>query len=311
MTTILITGIGGDIGQCIATIIRESLGAACRLIGCDTHEQHGGKLFVDAFGRLPGARDPGYLEALLSVIDSESVDTVIPMTEPELGTLLPAFLKHPRINWITPGAGVIEAGVDKLKTAQALTRLGITMPWTHAVSGGPPREYPCIVKSRYGSGSRAVHKAHDRTEAEYFGQRIPDAIYQEYLEPDDREVTCAVYRTRDGRVAVLQLLRRLSGGFTGWAQVIRDAAVEDLCRRAAEGLELRGSMNVQLRLTATGPRVFEINPRFSSTALMRHRIGYSDVLWSLDEAEGRPVEFSAVPAGTIVVRTQGAAVIHR
>jgi len=311
MTTILITGIGGDIGQCVATIIRESFGTACRLIGCDTHEQHGGKLFVDAFGRLPVARDPGYLEALLSLIDSESVDTIIPMTEPELGSLLPAFAKHPGINWITPGARVIEAGVDKLETAEALTRIGIAMPWTHPVSAGPPREYPCIVKSRYGSGSRAVHKAHDGTEAEYHARRIPDAIYQEYLEPDDREVTCAVYRARDGRVVVLQLLRRLSGGFTGWAEVIRDVAVEDLCRRAAEGLDLRGGMNVQLRLTASGPRVFEINPRFSSTALMRHRIGFSDVLWSLDEATGRPVEFPAVAAGTIVVRTQGAAVIHR
>jgi carbamoyl-phosphate synthase large subunit len=70
-------------------------------------------------------------------------------------------------------------------------------------------------------------------------------------------------------------------------------------------------MNVQLRLTAAGPRVFEINPRFSSTALMRHRIGFSDVLWSLDEAAGRPVEFPAVAADTIVVRTQGAAVIPR
>jgi carbamoyl-phosphate synthase large subunit len=311
MTTILITGIGGDIGQCVATIIRESLGADCRLIGCDTHEQHGGELYVDAFARIPIARDPGYLDALLSLIDSESVDTVIPMTEPELGSLLPVFAEHPGINWITPGASVIEAGIDKLETAKALTRIGIAMPWTHPVSAGTPGAYPCIVKSRYGSGSRAVHKAHDGTEAEYLARRVPDAIYQEYLEPDDREVTCAVYRARDGQVAVLQLLRRLSGGYTGWAQVIRDAAVEDLCRRAADGLDLRGSMNVQLRLTASGPRVFEMNPRFSSTALMRHRIGYSDVLWSLDEAAGRPVEFPAVAADTIVVRTQGAAVIPR
>src|SRR5687768_6011871 len=127
MNTILITGIGGDIAQCVATIVRESLGAACRLVGCDTHEQHGGKLFVDAFGRLPVASDPGYVDALLSLIDSESVDTVIPMTEPELRTLLPVFMKHPRINWITPGARVIEAGVDKLETAQALTGMGIAM----------------------------------------------------------------------------------------------------------------------------------------------------------------------------------------
>jgi carbamoyl-phosphate synthase large subunit len=156
-----------------------------------------------------------------------------------------------------------------------------------------------------------VHKAHTPSEADYFAQRDPEAIYQEYLEPDDREVTCAVYRARDGRIAVLQLLRRLVGGFTGWARVIRDDTVEAMCRRAAEALDLRGSMNVQLRLTADGPRIFEINPRFSSTVLMRHRIGFSDVVWTLDELAGRAIEFPAPPEGTIVVRTQGAAIVHR
>ena len=30
-----------------------------------------------------------------------------------------------------------------------------------------------------------------------------------------------------------------------------------------------------------GPRIFEINPRFSSTVMMRHAIGFSDVAWML------------------------------
>ena len=76
----------------------------------------------------------------------------------------------------------------------------------------------------------------------------------------------------------------------------------------AEGLDLRGSMNIQLRLTDKGPRVFEINPRFSSTVLMRHRIGFSDVLWALEEAEGKSVVFPEIPQDRIMVRVQGATV---
>jgi carbamoyl-phosphate synthase large subunit len=311
MSAILITGIGGDIGQCVATIVRETVGGTRRLIGCDTHEQHGGSLYVDAFQRVPAARDKGYLEALMSLIEAQSVTTVIPMTEPELELLGGVVAGGSAIAWITPGAKAIAAGIDKLATAQTLTAAGIPMPWTDRADAGPPRTYPCIVKSRRGSGSRSVHKAHTPSEADYFAQRDPEAIYQEYLEPDDREVTCAVYRARDGRIAVLQLLRRLVGGFTGWARVIRVDTVEAMCRRAAEALDLRGSMNVQLRLTADGPRIFEINPRFSSTVLMRHRIGFSDVVWTLDELAGRAIEFPTPREGTIVVRTQGAAIVHR
>lgn len=127
------------------------------------------------------------------------------------------------------------------------------------------------------------------------------------LEPADRELTCAVYRRQDGGVSVLVMLRRLTGGFTGWARVINDAETLRMCARIAVGLDLKGSMNIQLRITEKGPRVFEINPRFSSTVLMRHRIGFSDVLWAIQEAEGKSFEFPAIPSGKIMVRLQGAA----
>ena len=67
-------------------------------------------------------------------------------------------------------------------------------------------------------------------------------------------------------------------------------------------LNLNGSINIQLRLTKNGPRVFEINPRFSSTALMRHRIGFSDVLWAIDEAEDKVIDFPDIVTDECMVR---------
>jgi carbamoyl-phosphate synthase large subunit len=148
----------------------------------------------------------------------------------------------------------------------------------------------------------------DNADAAYLARKYPDAVFQEMLEPAEREITCAVYRRRDGAVASLLMLRRLAGGFTSWAQVIRDEATASMCQMIAEGLDLSGSMNIQLRLTDKGPRVFEINPRFSSTVLMRHRIGFSDVLWALEEAEGKSVVFPEIPQDRIMVRVQGATV---
>jgi carbamoyl-phosphate synthase large subunit len=53
--------------------------------------------------------------------------------------------------------------------------------------------------------------------------------------------------------------------------------------------------------------VFEINPRFSSTVLMRHRVGYTDVLWAIEEAEGKSIDFSEIAQDRMMVRLQGAA----
>ena len=82
-----------------------------------------------------------------------------------------------------------------------------------------------------------------------------------------------------------------------------------MCETIAKGLNLRGSMNIQMRLTTQGPRVFEINPRFSSTVLMRHRIGFSDVLWALDEAEGKELIFPQSKPNQILVRVQDVAIV--
>jgi carbamoyl-phosphate synthase large subunit len=230
------------------------------------------------------------------------------MSEPELGVMGPLIHELGDNRCITSGKKVVAAGIDKLATIDALRNFGLPVPWTFAVGERLPSEYPCILKNRFGSGSRAVFSVMDNVEAAYLARKYPDAIFQEMLEPAEREITCAVYRCRDGEVTSLLMLRRLAGGFTSWAQVIRDEVTANMCQVVAERLDLHGSMNIQLRLTDKGPRVFEINPRFSSTVLMRHRIGFSDVLWVLDEAEGKSVVFPEIPQDRIMVRVQGAAV---
>ena len=306
---ILITGIGGDIAQGVATIVREKR-PGVYLIGVDVHDQHGGHLFVDQFALVPSAGSLNYLDAIKAIVRKYSIDMVIPMSEPELAVASPFSELAPGVQWITPGKQVVRVGLDKLETMRALSGLGIPVPWTEPVSKGRPISYPCILKNRLGSGSRAVFTVANDEDADYLVKRYPGAIYQELLEPANREVTCAVYRSRTGEVASLLMLRRLTGGFTGWAKVIKHDETSRMCEAIAQGLDLQGSMNVQLRLTDKGPRVFEINPRFSSTVLMRHRIGFSDVLWALDEIEGKSVVFPEISEGRILVRVQGASVIE-
>lgn len=314
MRRILITAIGGDVAQAVAAIIRETVRDSY-VVGVDMEDRHGGALFVDALYRVPPASDVSYIPTIKTLIERERVSVVIPTSPAELAVVAETAHELDRpthIKWITAGPEAVAIGSDKLATARRLTALGIPVPWTIPVSEGvPPLAFPCILKRRAGWGSREVFTVRDEHDAKYLSRRHPDAIYQELLEPADREVTCALYRTADGRVAVLQLLRRLVGGVTGWARVIRDAETERVCRTIAEGLKLRGSMNVQLRITLDGPRVFEINPRLSSTVLMRHRLGFTDVVWALDEATGESVEFPEIPDGAIVVRTHGAAVVTR
>jgi carbamoyl-phosphate synthase large subunit len=306
--TILITGIGGDIAQGIATIVRETF-PEWRIVGADVHERHGGALFVDALARAPFASDPHYDDWLRDVIAREGVDLCLPMSESELMHLARNTQATPLVApLVMANPRAIDVGSDKLRTSEFLASIGVARPWTiPAETLAATTPLPCIFKARRGAGSKAVFVCNTPGEIEFYRGRYPAAVLQELLLPADREVTCAVFRSR-GQTAVLQLLRTLVGGFTGWAQVIDDPAVTAQCRQVADGLDLHGSINVQLRITSEGPRIFEINPRFSSTVLIRHRMGFRDVAWSLQDVLGEPVQFHQPPAGTIAVRVQGAAV---
>jgi carbamoyl-phosphate synthase large subunit len=308
MKSVLITGIGGDISQGVATILRECRKDLC-LVGVDVHLQHGGKLFVDFYETVPSAADPNYLSALETIIEKYQIGIFIPMTEPELGILQSSFDSlFPGVKWIIAGTEVVSVGLDKLATIRAIEELGLPVPWTIPVRDGNPLGYPCILKNRYGSGSREVFELQNDEDSTYFRKRFPNAIFQEKLEPADREVTCAVYRALDGAVYSLLMLRRLTGGFTGWAKLISNKEITLMCERIATGLNMKGAMNIQLRITDHGPRVFEINPRFSSTVLMRHRLGFTDLLWAIEEAEGKEINYLPVSSNKIMVRIQEAAI---
>lgn len=312
MKTILITGIGGDIAQGIATIVRETF-PQWRVLGMDIHDRHGGGLFVERVFRAPPVSDSSYGKWMEDLVARESVDICMPTSEPELIYLS----QHAggvigRARLVLANAKAIDVGRDKLRTAEFLESIGIARPWTvPAEAFGPEIALPCILKSRRGAGSKAVFVCRNAGDVEFYRERYSPAILQELLLPADQEVTCAVFRSQQGHVAVVQLLRTLVGGFTGWAQVIDDQAVAAQCTRVAEALDLRGAINVQLRLTPAGPRIFEINPRFSSTVLIRHRMGFRDVVWSLQEILGEDVAFQQPAVGTIGVRVQGAALCHQ
>lgn len=304
---VLITAIGGDIAQGIAAILRQSF-PDWRLTGIDVHSRHAGSLFVDRFREAPRASDAAYEDVLKTIVNQDAIDLVIPMSEAELQLL--ASRGHNEIG----GAGLlmanplaIEVGADKLRTAQFLASIGVPAPWTELSENFLAQKHlPCIFKPRRGAGSKAVFRCETAEEVAFYRDWHADAIVQELLLPSDQEVTCGVFRTGNGRIAVLQLLRTLTGGFTGWAQVIDDPEVFSQCFRLAEALNLRGSINVQLRITENGPRIFEINPRFSSTVLMRHQMGFSDLVWSIQDLAGENIQFFSPQAGTTAVRLQGA-----
>ena len=277
----LITGFSGDIAQSVARILRSEY-KDCRIIGCDSNLDPFAASLADASFTSPEAKSGGYIEFISFICVSEKIDLIIPITEAEIDIFTSDKIEISS-KILMANKLAIEVGLDKFKTSQFISKLGNYAPRTYLEFDSNQLVFPIILKPRKGHGSRNVFKCSNQDEVDFYEKRIESPVYQELLQPANMEVTCGVYSNGDGKSISIQLLRKLSGGRTHWAKVIQDQEITELCGNIAKNLELKGAINVQLILTSEGPKVFEINPRYSSTVEMRHKLGFTDLIWGIKE----------------------------
>lgn len=281
---VLVTGCGGDIGLAIGRILQESKIVEA-VIGCDVQEDHAGRVFFDDCFLVERATSPNYIDVLLQLVEKERVDLVIPSSEPELRTLYANNFFGRQGLFLTANKKAMEIGFDKYRTAKFLQENGLPHPWTQIAAHGVPPEFPCILKSRTGCGSKDVRILVEKD----YNRSVPyneDDIFQELIEGDNAEYTCGLFRSSSGETRSIILRRKLYGGLTGSGTVETNPEIEDLLHVIGVHLNLQGSINVQLRLRSGIPYVFEINPRFSSTVRFRNQLGFSDVIWSMQDHQG-------------------------
>ena len=296
---VLITGCRFEIGQGLCRILKMTHTAAF-VIGADSSSNHAGAVVFDAIEQTPQCDDPAYFDSIRLLCQRHRIDLIIPMSEAEIEL----FAAHQftstfdGIPVLLPNEQAIFVGQDKLATIEFFAQQDIPHPWTRAVESDDPLEVPCIIKPRDGNESKGVLIVSDAGMVPALRRSRPDHIWQELLTPESEEYTCGLFRSFSGEFRSISLRRRLQGGYTSDGVVVHNDEINMYLRRIAESLQLRGAINVQLKLTDNGPVAFEINPRFSSTVVFRHLLGFQDFVWSLMDIRGLvPADYYPAPAG--------------
>lgn len=288
---VLVTGCGGDIGQSIGKIL-NGCDFIEKLIGTDISDKNASIFIYNTFTKGIPCSNPAYLATLKKMVEENEIDVVIPVSEPELRFFSKNKIERKigNASILTVSQMAMEVGFDKLSTAIFLKEQGLPYPETRDLdlieSAG---NLPVILKSRTGSGSSKVYVVHDEEEFYFIKKRNKGFIAQDYLDEGEGEYTCGLFRSKAGIARTIIFKRELLGGFSGYGEVINNEAINSLLTKIADGLNLVGSINVQLRLNNKGPIVFEINPRFSSTVLFRHMFGFEDLIWSLNDLVNMPL----------------------
>ena len=258
------------------------------MVGTDLSTDHPGTLIFDHFELTTPPDHPHYFQFIRSIVREHKVDLIVPMSESEIYRFAAEGYddSFEGVPLLTADGRSVAVGQDKLTTVEFFAEHGIPHPWTVVVGKQDPLEVPCVIKPRRGNEGENFLIVNDPDWVPILRRSRPHDIWQELLLPEEEEYTCGLFRSRSGEVRSIAMRRRLQGGYTSAGEVVCNQEVEQYLRQIAEALSLRGSINVQLKMTLKGPVAFEINPRFSSTVVFRHLLGFQDFIWSMQDLKG-------------------------
>jgi carbamoyl-phosphate synthase large subunit len=290
---ILISAVGGDIGSSAVRSLRKKVR---KIVGCDMNPYSPVLEFIDEFYKAPPASDiETYMDFIKSVIDKEDVGFFLPISDAEITVLNSRReeLNHLGIKQLINNEIIVNNFIDKLKTADYLTRLGLRAPKTVLLKDYDGSfGFPLVVKPRSGHGSKQFYKVEDQADLDY--ARLKDdgfLIAQECIGSDLEEYTTGVFS--DGSsVSSITFWRKLGfGGLSVEAHLVDEPFLDDLAERIAKDTGLIGSINIQSRRLGDIFIPFEVNPRLSSTLLFRKKFGFDDAVWWLDVLCGKEHSF--------------------
>ena len=284
-----LSSIGGLLAQNVASCVRDQF-SDVQIIGSDTHKEHAGTNFADTVLIVERVESEKFLSSLSDNLREHKPQYYFPLNESELGLLsslsskdLDGLFTETQIVW--SGKQVLDTFLDKESTMIFLDSIQLKRPKSYLSNDFGSYRYPLIVKPRSSSGSKSLFLCNNLQEVKSALVFVKNPIIQEFIPDQDGEYTVGVFAKKGNEIRTIAFRRRLSpGGGTSWCETHYDSKLVGICEAIARAVDLDGSINVQLRKHEGEYYIFEINPRFSSTVHIRSKLGFNDVLWSLDDS---------------------------
>lgn len=224
----------------------------------------------DRWHFVPMAESPSFIPSLKLLVQKLEADLLVPTVDEEL---LPISRIRGEIacNVLLPDESFLLRHLDKYACMNWLQENAIPCPVTEKANCIERVTFPCIVKPRRGRGSRGVMLVQSPEHLEAYlllsGMNPDEIIVQEFVEGPEYTVT--VVSNKDKLIqAIVPVLIGRKRGITIRAVTKKEDDVIGVCEKLLEAAPVQGVVNIQLIKTPNGIRVFEINPRISTTACL-------------------------------------------
>ncbi len=278
---ILISGANGDIAISIYKIIKKNFTKKTKVDGTDINQEGKGIFYFDRVFELPKASNKSFLSRSLLIY--KKYDLIIPTTENEIRVISKNRSYYKNIKFLINDEKIINLFLDKLKTYNYLkiNKIG-ELDFCKTLKNNPITKFPVFLKTKIGSGNKNYFIVKSKKQFHKLDiKNKNDYLYQEYIDVK-KEYTACIYRNNNFENIII-FERILDKDVTFFAKTINNKKMENTLKILANKLDLRGSINVQFKVIKNKIKIFEINPRLSSTVLMRDITGFKDCYWWIND----------------------------
>lgn len=228
------------------------------------------------FFHAPLASSNLYTGFIQNIINDYSIDIYVPLIDEEI--IKAHLVKVPVL--VSPRLEFCKLTLNKLELMRSLEEQGISVIKSFRGScfnGEIP--FPVFAKPIIGRGSRSIKVINTQAQLEaYFVLETPaqNTLIQEYIEGEEYTVGVLLNDCNDLlSISTKKVLKKK--GVTLLAVSETNSRIEEVVHKINNKLKPSGPYNVQLFLINDEIKIFEINPRFSTTTIMSYAGGVDEI----------------------------------
>lgn len=262
---------------------------------------------------LPKVTAPDYVEQLIGFCQTNHIDMVVPLIDPELEAMAPhreRFFDAGIMPVVSP-VHTVQTTFDKYLTYKFGKDNGIGVPETvvtiqeaEELLAAGKLKWPVVVKPRKGSASTDITYCHNERQMKSAFESCPNPMIQECMK--GQEYGYDIFGDRNYRpISVFCKLKlAMRAGETDKAVSTDDAKLIALGVKLAEKLPIFGPADVDVMVTSNGPKLLEINPRFGGGYPCSHRGGanFPAKLIAMCRNQTLTPDIGSCPAGVYMLK---------
>ncbi len=259
---VLVPGAGGPAGINTIKSLRLSLFKG-NIVSTDSNLLSAGFFLSDFYYVIPPYDDKFFIEKLLKIIKEQNIKVLMPSSGFDIygySNNYDLIVEYGAIP-IVSRRKVLEICKDKLLSYKFLSNkfpFAFTCEYHEKID-----TFPLIAKPRFGKGSNNIIKIENKLDLKYVLGKFKNMIFQEYLPGTEYTVDVLSDLTEKPIMAIPRIRIDTKAGISVKGKIKRDLMIENLCKKTAETLGIKGPCCIQLKESENGElKIIEINPRF-------------------------------------------------